>query len=82
MKELFGKYSRTVTALALGGALAMAATAGVAFTEKPQATKVSLTLDERPIPREGQGAYTFAPVVKKVTPGVVSVYTTAHARKR
>lgn len=79
MKRIFGNWNRTVTAMALGGALALAVS-GTAFTNKPQATKVSLTLDERPIAREGNGAFSYAPVVKKVAPGVVSVYTSARPK--
>jgi serine protease Do len=37
-------------------------------------------MDERPITRDLGGRNSFAPVVKKVTPGVVQVYTTTKAQ--
>jgi serine protease Do len=37
---------------------------------------VSLTLDDRPVTRDTSGRTTFAPVVKKVGPAVVKVFTT------
>jgi serine protease Do len=50
----------------------------LAFTQKPglKSTPVSLNVDDRPISRETVGRTSFAPVVKKVAPGVVKVFTT------
>jgi serine protease Do len=68
--------SHRVTAIALGGALALAGSA-VAFTQKPKAESFTPpAVDERPITRELGGRTSFAPVVKKVTPGVVKVFVT------
>ncbi len=76
MKRIFQRMSNRLTALALGGALALAGSA-VAFTQKPKAESFSPpAVDERPITRDLGGRTSFAPVVKKVTPGVVKVYVT------
>ena len=47
--------------------------AGEADDAKPKA--VSLTVDEKPIDRAGRFSASFAPVVKKVSPSVVKVFT-------
>ena len=48
----------------------------VAFSQKPKAEKFSAPpVDETPIPREIGGHSSFSPVVKKVAPGVVKVFT-------
>lgn len=76
MRNLFRHAGNRVTAIALGGALALAGSA-VAFSQKPKAEKFAAPpVDERPISRELGGHSSFAPVVKKVTPGVVKVFTT------
>jgi serine protease Do len=80
MKEIFRNISKRATLLALGGAIALGGSA-VAFTQKPKAEAFTPpTVDERPIAREVGGHSSFAPVVKKVTPGVVKVYTMTKAR--
>ena len=48
---------------------------------EPQTTPVSLALDERPVSRDAVGRASFAPVIKKVSPGVVKVFTTIKAQK-
>ncbi len=76
MKRIFQRVSNRLTALAVGGAVVLAGSA-VAFTQKPKAESFSPPpVDERPITRDLGGRTSFAPVVKKVTPGVVKVYTT------
>ncbi len=76
MKRLFHSLNNRFAALALSGALVLAGSA-VAFTQKPAAkpTPVNLALDERPIARATGGRTSFAPIVKKVSPGVVKVFT-------
>ena len=76
MRNLFQKFSNKATAVALGGALALAGSA-LAFTQKPKAEHYSAPpVDESPLPREVGGHASFAPVIKKVAPGVVKVFTT------
>jgi serine protease Do len=76
MKNLFQPVSNRLTAIALGGALVMAGSA-LAFSQKPKAEKFSEPpVDETPIPREVGGHSSFSPIVKKVAPGVVKVFTT------
>ena len=68
----------------LGGAI-LAALTGLALGAKqgiqeelpppPKKTAISLSVDERPISREGKNFNSFAPVVKKVSPAVVRVFT-------
>ena len=78
--------SKRIPALSLGAALILAASA-LAFTQKPAAkietkpTPVNLVLDERPVSRDAAGRASFAPVIKKVSPGVVKVFTTVKAQK-
>src|SRR5437660_1048504 len=80
MKRLFQNASNRMAAIALGGAVVLAGSA-LAFTQKPKAESVSLPpVDERPITRDANGHNSFAPVVKKVAPGVVKVTTSARMR--
>jgi serine protease Do len=84
MKRLFHRMGNRMGALALGAAVAAAGTA-LAFTQKSQADShgapVKVEVDERPVARDAGGRTTFAPVVKKVGPGVVKVFTTTKARE-
>lgn len=76
MKNLFQNVSNRAAAVALGGALAVAGSA-LAFTQKPKAEQFKApVVDESPLPREIGGHSSFSPVVKKVAPGVVKVFTT------
>jgi len=64
-----------MASMALGGVLALAVSA-IAFTQKPKADSIAIPpVDETPITRELGGHASFAPVVKKVAPGVVKVFT-------
>src|SRR6266568_129276 len=76
MKKIFNQSSYRIAALALGAAL-MLGGASVAFTQKPKAPALALPpVDERPVPRDAGGHASFAPIVKKVSPAVVKVFTT------
>src|SRR5215831_6277463 len=76
MKNVFKTFNNRFSAIALGGALALAGSA-VAFSQKPKAESFDApAVDETPITRDANGHNSFAPVVKKVTPGVVKVFTT------
>ena len=76
MRNLFHKASSRVTALALGGAVVLAGSA-LAFSGKPKNAQFTVpAVDETPLPREVGGHSSFAPIVKKVAPGVVKVFTT------
>src|SRR2546422_815565 len=77
MRNIFTRLSNRVAAISLGGAIVLAGSA-LAFTQKPAAKLVALNIpvDERPVTRELGGRNSFAPVVKKVGPGVVKVFTT------
>jgi serine protease Do len=74
-KNYFNHLNNRLTALALGAAVVLAGSA-VAFTQKPKAAALNIPVDERPIARELGGHSSFSPVVKKVAPGVVKVFTT------
>src|SRR5882762_6640306 len=80
MKRIFTQWNNPVAALALASAVVLAGSA-LAFTQKSKADSEGTTLnrpvDERPISRDAIRHASFAPVVKKVTPGVVKVFTTA-----
>ncbi len=80
MRNLFNFASNRLTALALGGAVILAGSA-VAFTQKPKSEAFNApAVDEKPIPRELGGHTSFAPVVKRVTPGVVKIFTVTKVR--
>src|ERR1017187_2013838 len=86
MKNILTQLSKRLPTFSLDEAAILAASA-LAFTEKPaakaepQTTPVSLPLDERPVSRDAAGRASFAPVIKKVSPGVVKVFTTVKAQK-
>src|SRR5437016_280414 len=74
--KIFRNLSNRMAALALGGAVVVAGSA-LAFSQKPKPENFHAPpLDERPIAREAGSHTSFAPVVKKVAPGVVKVFTT------
>ncbi len=76
MKNIFHTIGNRVAAIALGGAVVLAGSA-LAFTQKPKAEPFAPPpVDESPLPRELGGHNSFAPVVKKVSPAVVRVFTT------
>jgi len=80
MKRILTQWNNRVAVLAVGGAVVLAGSA-LAFTQKSKAdsegTTLNLPVDEHPISRDAASHASFAPVVKKVTPGVVKVFTTA-----
>ena len=86
MKNILIHLSKRFPTLVLGGVVILSA-AALAFTQKPaaksaaQTTAVSVALDERPVSRDAAGRASFAPVIKKVSPGVVKIVTIATARK-
>jgi len=80
MRNIFRNANTRLGAVTLAGALAVAGT-GLAFSQK-QKGEPSFNpppVDERPIAREMGSHTSFAPVVKKVTPAVVKVFTTTKA---
>src|SRR5205814_1307467 len=76
MRNIFTYRGGRFTALGLGAALVLAGSA-VAFTQKPKSSTPEVPVDERPITRELGSHNSFAPIVKKVAPGVVKVFTTS-----
>src|SRR5690349_15813000 len=76
MINLFRKASNRVAAVALGGAVVLAGSA-LAFSQKPKNEPFNAPpVDETPLAREVGGHSSFSPIVKKVAPGVVKVFTT------
>jgi len=74
--KIIKNVSNRMAAIALGGAVVLAGSA-LAFTQKPKTENFHApSLDERPITRDAGGHASFAPMVKKVAPGVVKVFTT------
>ncbi len=68
----------------LAGIMAIAGTS-MALPDKPQSAKPKvkapeLAVDKRPIDREDNRRNSYAPVVKKVSPGVVRVFTSARVQ--
>ena len=73
-------------ALVLGGAVVIALTAAAVGTNKEQPSSasqgaVNLTVDTHPLVRDDRMGTSFAPVVKKVVPSVVKVFTTTKVRQ-
>src|ERR1022692_3491078 len=84
MRKILDRFNVRLLALGLGAAALVAGSALAVShndTAKPKATAASanVEVDESPIPRAA-GPYTsFAPIVKKVAPGVVKVVVTSKA---
>ena len=75
MKSIMQYLSNRLTAIALGGAVVLGGTA-VAFTQKPKAESFHAPpLDEQPVAVAAGGHESYSPIVKKVAPAVVKVYT-------
>ena len=84
MKKILAQLNIRTAALALGVAALVAGSAFAAShleNDKPKASAIApqVELDETPIPREAGSHTSFAPVVKKVAPGVVKIVTTSKA---
>jgi len=81
-KKAFGPRMRAVVlgvaAAALVGSLSLSAFSGDAKERKP----AKVVVDQSPIDREGDRIISFAPVVKRIGPSVVNVYTTSKAEMR
>jgi serine protease Do len=76
MKMILSKFNNRLAALGLSAAIILGGTA-VAFTQKPKAESLRLPpADERPVDRTSVGHASFAPIVKKVSQGVVKISTT------
>src|ERR1022692_3345141 len=84
MRKILTHFNVRLLALSLGAAALIAGSAlAVSHTDtaKPKAPDAAakLEVDESPVPRTA-GPYTsFAPIVKKVAPGVVKVVVTSKA---
>ncbi len=81
-KKAFGPRMRAVVlgvaAAALVGSLSLSAFSGDANDRKP----AKVIVDNSPIDRTGDRIVSFAPVVKRVGPSVVNVYTTSKVEMR
>ncbi|MBM3833628.1 MAG: DegQ family serine endoprotease [Verrucomicrobia bacterium] len=86
MKDKFKQLCSRTRAAFLGGILIIAGST-LAFTqldeaqEAAKAPSVRLISNDAPIKRDGRFATSFAPVVKKVAPSVVKVFTTTKAKQ-
>jgi serine protease Do len=76
MKRILPHLTARLAVISLSGAVAIGT--AFAFNEKGNGGKsfTAPPVDERPLSREIGGHNSFAPVVKKVAPGVVKVFTT------
>jgi serine protease Do len=86
MKQTLQKMIQSLPAVVLSGGIVagVAAAAVQAGNEKAVNTTepVRLVVDDKPISRDGKAGLSFAPLVKKVAPSVVKVFTTVNARSR
>src|SRR5919109_4842619 len=70
----------------LGGAVAVAlATAAVGTRKEPTTSdrpdEVEVSTDQRALPRDARFGTSFAPIVKKVAPSVVKIFTTTKMKQ-
>jgi serine protease Do len=84
MKKFSTELSIWIVCAALGvaalvGGSALAVSHSDNAKAKLFATKISVPLDESPVPRNSGPFASFAPIVKKVTPGVVKIVVTGKA---
>jgi serine protease Do len=78
MKRILASTGARVTALILGGAVLISA---VAVAQRPKSeTFEAPAVDTRPIDRSPGSQNSFSPVVKRVGPAVVQVFTTGRSR--
>ncbi len=77
MKDKNNSLSKFIPLLLLGGMIGArtAVWAGGKGEKTKPATELKLTVDDTPIARDGRIASSFSPVVKKVAPSVVKVFT-------
>ena len=80
MKTLWNDSFTRLTVLALAGGLIMAGST-LAFDltskDKSDGPSVNVPVDETAVPRDGLPRGSYAPIVKKVAPGVVKIVTTS-----
>ncbi len=67
-------------AIVVAGSLSLSAFSGDSKNDRRKPAKVAV--DKSPIDREGDRIVSFAPVVKRIGPSVVNVYTTSKAEMR
>ena len=81
MKRIFSPGGHRLALVALAGAVVLAGSA-LAFSEKSQGeAPLAPPLDERPVNREPGSHASFAPIVKRVAPGVVKIFTTTRVQR-
>lgn len=86
MNIIQSKMVKRLCFLTLGGAVLIALTAAAVGTKKDhesgaRAPAVTLPMDEHPVARDARFGNSFAPLVKKVSPSVVKVYTTTRVKE-
>ena len=82
MKNYMNNLGFRLAALTFGGALLIGTVAATTDTPKTARTpKLEIPVDERPISRDAEGVNSYSPVVKKVAPAVVQVFTTARVQR-
>jgi serine protease Do len=69
-------FSRSMTGFFAGAAGALVILSLVYFNSWAKDVAPNITVDNTPIVREAQGITSFAPIVKKVAPSVVNIYST------
>jgi serine protease Do len=74
MKRYFSQTSGKLTAIL--GLLAVAGWLGVAVVAKDSANPPKVSVSDHPIDRTAHNGNSFSPVVKKVAPSVVNIYST------
>ena len=86
MKTSLKNMIQRLPVLILGGAVVATLTAAAVSTKKEhyaaaRPASVNVSVDERPLPRDAKFGTSFAPIVKKVAPSVVKIYTTTKVKQ-
>jgi len=82
MKQIFGRDPAAWLAGTFAITLASLAFIGITQAQDDSKEKaVRLVVDDKPINRDGKFTTSFAPVVKKVAPGVVNIFTETNVKQ-
>lgn len=81
LKENLNRLRYVLLGGTCAAAISMASLQLWAEVSQPRQTKVEVNVDNRPLEREGDYFTSFAPVVQRVAPSVVKVYTVTKGRE-
>src|SRR6266480_5723901 len=80
--RIFTMFSAVLAGLAISIALQTSPLGKTAWAASPKAPPPKLGVDETPLSRDARAGTSFAPVIKKVAPSVVNIYSTVTVKER